>query len=210
MMPPLRITLVEFSPAGGLFQFAYQLGIALAEKGHDVELLTGPHPEFDSQRGLRVVPKLSTWHPHGGAEQHRVIRKVRRAGRAAQLGVAWAQAVRHLRARRPDLVVWGEWRFALDVGGVLLARRAASRAVMMDVAHTPRPFSEQRTTGSLYKEGQLLERLLARAYAAMDAVLVMGERARRELIEAFPAVRAVHILTHGNEGVLAARRVSPP
>jgi glycosyltransferase involved in cell wall biosynthesis len=201
---------VEFSPAGGLFQFGYQLGLALADRGHDVELLTGPDPEFPSHGGLRVVPALATWHPHHGAEDHRIIRKLRRGSRAVRLTVAWPQVVRHLRTRAPDLVLWAEWRFPIDAWGALLARRAVPSAVMMDLAHTPRPFSEQRTTGSLYKRGTILGRSLARAYAAMDAVLVLGERARQDLLDASPGVRAVHVINHGDEGLIAAEPVPPP
>jgi hypothetical protein len=57
----LRITLVEFNPSGGLFQFAVQLGEALADRGHDVELVTGPDPELASRRpNFRVVAQLPT------------------------------------------------------------------------------------------------------------------------------------------------------
>ena len=210
MPRPLRVTLIEFAPGGGLFQFAYQLGLGLAEHGHDVELLTGPAPEFPSHAGLRVVPGLSTWHPHHGSEQHRTLRKLRRGVRAVQLTLAWAQVLRYLRRRRPDLVLWGEWRFALDACGALLARRAVPRTTMLDLAHTPRPFSEQRRNGSLYKRGRLLEISLARAYAAMDGVLVLGERARQDMWDSFPGVRAVHVITHGDEGILAARPIPPP
>lgn len=209
-MPTLRVTLVEFSPSGGLFQFGYQLGLGLAERGHDVALLTGSEPEFASRGGLRVVPALGTWHPHQGSERHRAVRKLRRATRGGRLALAWIQAVRHLRRRDPDLVLWAEWRFPIDAWGALLARRAVPRAVMLDLAHTPRPFSEQRTTGSLYKGGRALESSLGQAYAAMDAVLVLGERARDDLLEAFPNVRAIHVIDHGDEGILATRPIPPP
>ena len=204
------MTLVEFAPAGGLFQFAYQLGLALAERGHDVELLTGPQPEFHSHGSLRVTPKLRTWHPHHGSERHRVVRKLRRFGRAVRLTVSWAQVVGHLRQRAPDLVLWAEWRFPIDAWGLLLARRAVKRAVMLDLAHTPRPFAEQRTSGSLYKRGRLLTSSLAQAYGVVDGVLVLGERARQDMLQAFPKVRAVHVIAHGDEGIIAAEPVPPP
>lgn len=206
----LRITLVEFSPSGGLFQFAYQLGLALADQGHDVSLLTGPAPEFPSAPGLAVVPALSTWHPHAGAESSPAARKLRRAARAARLLLAWAQTILHLRTRQPDLVLWAEWRFPVDAWAARLARRLVPRAVMMDVAHTPRPFSEQRTAGSLYKQSRLLGAALSRAYASMDAVVVLGERAAEDLRAAFPDVQAIRVIEHGDEGLLASTPVSAP
>lgn len=209
-MRPLRVTLVEFAPAGGLFQFGYQLGAAIAERGHDVELLTGPRPEFSSYGSFRVIPTLRTWHPHEGAELPRTLRRIRRVGRAGQLAVAWAQVVGHLRRRQPDLVLWAEWRFALDAWGALLARAAVPKAVMMDLAHTPRPFSEQRTSGSFYRGGRTLTGSLAAAYSRMDAVLVLGEGARRQMIEDFPGLRGVHVIDHGDERILSEVAVSAP
>lgn len=209
-MRSLRVTLVEFSPAGGLFQFAYQLGAAIAARGHDVELLTGSNPEFTSSGSFRVIPALSTWHPHDGSERSRVSRKTRRVGRAGKLGFAWVQAIQHLRIRDPDLVLWAEWRFALDAWGAVLARQFVRQAVMIDLAHTPRPFSEQRTDGSLYRSGRILERSLAKAYGEMDAVLVLGAGARQQVLEDFPHIQALHVINHGDEGILAGVAVSPP
>jgi glycosyltransferase involved in cell wall biosynthesis len=201
---PLKVTLVEFSPAGGLFQFAYQLAVAIGAQGHDVELLTGSDPEFPTRDEVRVVSELPTWRPHAGAESRSAIRRLRRIGRATRLIAAWARTIAHLRRRRPDLVLWAEWRFPLDAWGARLARRAAPRATMMDLAHTPVPFSEQRRDGSLYKEGRFLLAALRRAYAEMDAVLVLGPRARQELVEHFPGVGPVHVIPHGDESLLVS------
>src|SRR5688572_5201957 len=56
------IVLVQFSPCGRLFQFAMQLGDALAATGEKVELLTGPEPELAAtQPGFTVRPVLPTW-----------------------------------------------------------------------------------------------------------------------------------------------------
>ncbi len=81
------IVLVEFSPSGGLFQFAVQLGDALAAAGHRVELLTGPRPELGPTASwFRIRPVLPTWHPGGDAAPlPRLQHLARRAGRAGQL-----------------------------------------------------------------------------------------------------------------------------
>ena len=96
------IVLVEMSPSGGLFQFAFELGSALAARGDRVELWTGPRPELDStQKGFTVRPVLPTWHP-GDTEVHsRVFRLARRALRAAQLVLAWTVLSVRLLAVRP-------------------------------------------------------------------------------------------------------------
>jgi hypothetical protein len=74
---------VKFSPSGGLFQFAVELGEALAELGHSVQLLTGPDPELQSRHpGFRIRPVLlPTWHPADTEVRNPVYRKLRRAVR---------------------------------------------------------------------------------------------------------------------------------
>src|SRR3954447_25485816 len=96
-MTPLKVVLVEFSPSGGLFQFAVQLGEGLAGRGHDVELVTGPRPELDSRvPGFRITPVLPTWHPNEGAGGPTWRRRARRVVRAVQYHAAWVVLLRHL------------------------------------------------------------------------------------------------------------------
>jgi glycosyltransferase involved in cell wall biosynthesis len=206
----MKIVLVEFSPSGGLYQFALQMAQAYASQGHQVELLTGRKPELRPRTpGLTLIDRLPTWHPAAPSTEPAWIRKPRRAVRAARLVIAWLQVARYLRRSRPDVVQWAEWRFPID--GYFAARIARSRGpIHVDLAHTPRPFAEQRTTGDLYKESPTLLRALARAYAEMDLVLTLGESARRELLDVFPDVRRVEVIPHGDEGIYAVDRQSPP
>jgi glycosyltransferase involved in cell wall biosynthesis len=108
---------------------------------------------------------------------------------------------------RPDVVQWAEWRFALDGWWV---RRIVDRLghggrgpVHADVAHTPKPFEEQRTSGELYRMSTPLLRALGSAYAAMDVVLVLGESARRDLLDTFPDLQRVEVIPHGDEGIFS-------
>lgn len=196
------VLLVEFSPSGGLFQFSFQLGEALARRGHRVQLVTGPDPELTSSiPGMQVRPVLPTWHPSAGAQDPRLIRKLRRVVRALRYYLAWLKIARVLRRERPDVVQWSEWRFPLDGWMVhRLARRAGS-PVMLTLAHTPRPFNEQRRNGQVFKGGTVLERCLDLGYASVDAVLVLGERTASELRAARRRVRRVEVIPHGDEGI---------
>lgn len=200
----MRICLVEFSPSGGLYQFALQLADALGRAGHAVDLLTGPDPELrPAEPAVRLLPVLHTWHPTSAGDERWALRKARRGVRAGQQLAAWSQAATHIRRERPDVVQWAEWRFALDGAIVAAIARRHPGVVMADVAHTPRPYSEQRNRGSLHKDGRLLHRALAAAYARMDVVLVLGERSREDLRAAFPAAGRVEVLPHGDEGIYA-------
>ena len=204
--PGLSILLVEFSPSGGLYQFAYQQGEALAARGHRVDLLTGPDPELRARvPGMTVTPSLPTWHPADGAEDAALVRKARRAWRAVRYVAAWRAVARHVRRTRPDVVQWSNWRFALDGGRVARLAREVRRwprpPVLAYLAHSPRPFNEQRRDGEVFKDGGALERGLRRGYAAMDVVFALGPDSARDLREHFPDIGRVEVVPHGDEDV---------
>jgi len=206
---PLRMTLVEFSPSGGLFQFTHQLAGGLAADGHQVELITGHHPELVAARpGLRVLSILPTWHPQSSAVEATWLRKPRRVWRAVLYLEAWRRTWRHLLKTQPDVVQFSEWRFALDGLAVILLAHRLPRTVLGVVAHTPRPLVEQRSTGDMHKAGPLLHRALAAAYARMDVVFVLGKRSRADLLAAYPRVRRVQVVAHGDAGALIQGNVS--
>ncbi len=197
-----RIVLVEFPPSGGLYQFALQLGEALARAGASVELVTGPAPEVDSREpDCRVRSILPTWHPTAGADAPAWWRKARRVLRAGQHTAAWAVLLAYLLRARPDVVVWSAWRFPIDGWGVRAARRLLPETVLALVAHEPRPLVEQPGQDGMYKTSSTTERALAPAYAALDTVFVLGESAKRILLETWPVAAPVHVIPHGDEGI---------
>lgn len=201
-MTPTSVVLVEFSPSGGLFQFAVQLGEALAARGHQVELLTGPDPELDTtQPGFTISPVLPTWHPAAGAADSHPRRRLRRVVRAVRHHLAWLAVVRLVVHRSPDVVQLTSGRFPVDGLAPWLLARLRRRPVLVTVAHAPLPWNEQHPTGRLHKEDPILERCLGVGYRNVDAVLVLGERSAADLASRWPDVRHVHVMPHGDEGV---------
>jgi len=196
------VVLVEFSPSGGLFQFAVQLGEALAARGHRVELLTGPRPELaTTQPGFTISPVLPTWHPAAGAADSRTRRRLRRGVRAVRYHLAWLVVIGLVLRRSPDVVQVTSGRFPVDGLVPWLLARLRRRPVLVTVAHAPLPWNEQQPTGKLYKEDPLLERCLGVGYRNTDAVIVLGERSAADLASRWPDIRHVHVLPHGNEQV---------
>lgn len=209
-MRPLKVTLVEFSPSGGLFQFALQLGQGVAELGHHVELVTGRDPEFQpAVSGMRIVPILPTWHPGAARLESRLLHKARRPVRALRYVEAWRRLMRHLDHTQPDVVQWSDLRHMID--GWLIPRLASqsSGPAMVDLAHGPEPMVPRGGAGSMAAQPHL-RRALAEAYRCMDAVFVLGERSRRQLLEAWPEVRRVDVIPHGDEHVFARDGLPPP
>lgn len=206
------MTLVEFSPSGGLFQFAVQLGEALAERGHEVELVTGPRPELSSRHpGFRIVPCLPTWHAAEGAGDVQLVRRLRRVARAARYHLAWAVLLRRLARTRPDVVQFSGVRFPVDgVATAWLARRRrGGLPVLVTLAHSPLPFNEQRATGEVLRQNRLLHASFGLGYRSVDALMVLGEQSAADLRAAWPEVAEVTVVPHGDEGVFLTGAAVP-
>jgi glycosyltransferase involved in cell wall biosynthesis len=208
----LKIVLVEFSPSGGLFQFAVQLGEALADRGHDVELVTGPRPELLSRRpGFRVSPGLPTWHASEGAGDHRLKRRARRALRAVRYHLAWVVLLRHLRRERPDVVQFSGGRFPID--GIMLAwlahRSRPSRPLLVVLAHSPLPLNEQRDNGQVLQGNRIVNATLGLGYRSADALMVLGEQSAADLRSMWPDMGVIDTVPHGDEGVFLHEPPTP-
>lgn len=193
-----RVLLAEFGPAGGLFHFAFQEGSALAERGHQVVLVTGPSPELTSRTpGFAVLSRFPTWDPTAEEEISGWQRKARRAWRALLLAESWRRLVVLSRRARPDVVQVSELRYPLDSLGALALAKYGRAAVVVDLAHNPLPFDVTGSSTAVEKSGGVSATMLARAYAAFDLVLVLSEGARERLLDAFPSTKRTAVCGHG-------------
>ncbi|VEG46073.1 group 1 glycosyl transferase [Mycolicibacterium flavescens] len=199
-----RIALVQFAPSGGLFHFALQLGEGLASAGEDVDVITGPTPEFASRvPGCRVRSILPTWHPNAGENAPEWWRRARRGVRAGQHATAWVVLLGYLLVKRPDVVVWSIWQFPLDGLGVQVVRRLLPHAVLALISHEPRPLVRRRELEGMYHTASVTRSALSRAYVDLDVAVVLGETARRALKETWPVRAPIHVIPHGDEGLFA-------
>lgn len=207
---PPPVVLVELSPSGGLFQFAFELGTAMAARGERVELWTGPNPELtSSQPGFTVRAVLPTWHPGESTVRSRVYRLGRRALRAGQLVFAWiVLSVRLLRAR-PRAVIWSQWRFTFEPLFVWGLSALLRSTVFGIVAHEPVPRSDAKDT-STAKTGALLTKAFRAAWRTMDVAFVLGPRTRELLMAAWHPSCPVYVIPHGFEpGVRTDAAIRP-
>jgi glycosyltransferase involved in cell wall biosynthesis len=195
------VAFVEFTPSGGLFQFSVQLAGGMAAAGDDVHFYTGPDPELRPDvAGLTIHATLPTWHPADKEPVNKYVKKVRRALRAGQLGVAWLKVLFLLARRRPDAVIWSSWKFSMDAGGVLLVRRLLPKAMLALVAHEPVPRVRADTTKE--RHGRVLDPALTKAWRSLDTVFVLGDGARAKAIERWGITCPVVVIPHGDESAL--------
>jgi glycosyltransferase involved in cell wall biosynthesis len=193
------IVFVEFSPSGGLFQFAVQMGDALAAAGHRVVLLTGPKPEIDSaQPGFDIRPVLPTWHPADSAVRPSTFRLLRRAVRAGQLVLAWLVLTWHLMRIHPRAVLWSNWRFTFEPMFVVLIARILRGSILGIIAHEPLPRSDAKDT-STPRSGRLLTAAFGAAWRQMDVVFVLGPRTRDVVLQHWEPAGEVVVIPHGDE-----------
>ncbi|MGB7359959.1 MAG: glycosyltransferase family 4 protein [Mycobacterium sp.] len=202
------IVLVELSPSGGLFQFAFELGSALAARGERVELWTGPRPEMtSSQPGFTVRPVLPTWHPGDAEVRSRIFRLVRRGLRAAQLIFAWKVLSFRLLATRPRAVLWSQWRFFFEPLFVVVLSSLLRSSTLGLIAHEPLPRSDAKDT-STPKSGTVLTRAFRAAWQRLDVAFVLGPRTRDLAVSYWHPRCPVYVIPHGAEpGLRGGRQV---
>ncbi|MEB2528883.1 glycosyltransferase family 4 protein [Kocuria rosea] len=195
-----------------MFQFTFQFAQALSLAGHRVHLITGPRPELvSSSPNLKVVEALPTWHPNADLGSPSLRRKVRRVGRALLLAESWRRVLKYVRENRPDIIQFGDLRYALDTSSLLVVAKYGGAKAVVDVAHNPLPYDVTSRTRAVEKSGRLSRALLSRAYRACDLVLVLGEGPKAELMGAFPDVKRAVVCGHGDySAVLTSHNVPAP
>jgi glycosyltransferase involved in cell wall biosynthesis len=198
-MPRKPVVLVELSPSGGLFQFSFELGSALAAGGERVQLWTGPQPELaSSQPGFTVLAVLPTWHPGDARVHSRFFRLARRSLRAAQLVFAWLVLSARLLIARPRAVLWSQWRFAFEPTFVVALSMMLPSTIFGIIAHEPVPRSDAKDT-STPKTGALITRAFRSAWRRMDVAFVLGPKTRDLAVSAWRPRCPVNVIPHGFE-----------
>ncbi len=123
---------------------------------------------------------------------------------AGQHTAAWGVLLAYLLRARPDVVVWSAWRFPIDGWGVRGRAPTPPRDGAGAGGPRARPLVEQPGQDGMYKTSSTTERALAPAYAALDTVLVLGESAKRILLETWPVDGAGTCHPHGDESIFTS------
>lgn len=203
-----RVAVVEFLGRGGMIHYAYQLCRGLAGAGVEAELITDRDYELEGlPHDFKVRRLFRLWNPRpeGGvawsnSPAARAGRLARRALRAGAYYREWWRLVRLVRRERPDVVQFGEIRFATDLLPLLALRATGVR--LADVCHNVAPFDVSAASEKITKESGFYRAVFRRVYSCFDAVFVHSEVNRREFVRLYGgAAGRVHVIPHGNEGM---------
>ena len=201
-MSPMRVAVVETAPFGGLLHYSVQMGNALAERGHEVDLITPKGNELVDLPGaarMRAVlapPLRSAEPPRGG----RLELLARKAGIAIRLARAWARILYESRRRNYDIVLLTcDVGLSVSTAGAYLLTSLPGMPPVATVRHNVRSFN--RGSGEeMFESRGLLARMHRRIVQRFRLVFVHGERTLDEFRKRDPNVPAV-IIPHGDERV---------
>jgi glycosyltransferase involved in cell wall biosynthesis len=122
---------------------------------------------------------------------------MRRAVRGLRYAVELWRLSRRLRAEPPDVVVFGEVRFAIDRMAVRRVKRAG--AVVVDIVHDVRPFDTTRGSERVLRDDF---RRWGTTYQLFDVLFVHGERNRDLFLQTYPVPsERVVAIPHGVDEV---------
>jgi glycosyltransferase involved in cell wall biosynthesis len=205
----MRVAVIETAPRGGLLHYAAQLADALADRGHEVDLVAPRgHEVLGRTSRARDRPVLAAPVPPDGSPPwpgHPPA--LRRLGVAARLTLAWVRILWHARAGGYDAVIVdadvGLW---ISAGGAIALTAVPGRPKVAVVCHNVRTYN--RWAGeSLFATSTLQLALERRMYERLDLVFVHGEQSRAEFERTWPPTRLA-VIPHGDERLFAA--AAPP
>jgi glycosyltransferase involved in cell wall biosynthesis len=207
----MRVAVIETATRGGLLHYAAQLADALANRGHDVDLVAPRgHEVLGRRSAARQRPVLAAPVPADGSPP-RPARPplLRRLGVAVRLTRAWARIVWEARPGRYDAVIVdadvGLWVSA--AGAIALTAIPRGPAVSV-VCHNVRTYNRWAGEG-MFATSRLQLALERRMYERLDLVFVHGEASRAEFERTWPPV-ALAVIPHGDERLFADGPSPPP
>jgi glycosyltransferase involved in cell wall biosynthesis len=207
---PTRIAVIETTPYGGLLHYAVQLGDALAERGHEVDLIVPRGNELVGHRGAARMRAVLTptvrWTEETTPNRLGIF--VRRAGVAIRLARSWTRILFEARRGRYDFaLVNSDIGLTLTASGALALTALPGGPRVVRIHHNVRVYN--RWGGEdLFKSPPLLKAVLRRLVPRFALVFVHGEQAQSEFTELWPNVRTA-VIPHGDERIFAAERPPP-
>lgn len=186
---PLRILQIETFGRGGLTHYAYNLSLALAERGHHITFVTAANYELEGRSDLppnvEVVKAIGRIHHRLGASMPGLVRNLWLKIEAIYDSFAVARLARRL---RPDVV-----HLHCTNQIALLYLRALRRLgrPLVATAHVVTPHEPIRFQDAVYR----------RVHQLGDLIIAHSEFDQQRLLDEFDVdSRRVRVIPHGEYG----------
>jgi glycosyltransferase involved in cell wall biosynthesis len=205
----MRVCVVEASGKGGMIHYDYHLCRALQRAGVDTTLVTSTAYELrDLPHEFKVVELLHLWDPRGGKGGNPIWRKIRRGVRGAQYMAEWLRLVWYLRRTHPDVVLFGEIRFAFEEYFLRMLRGLH----LADVVHDVQAYDTRRGSESILQESEAHYQRFNRIYSLFSALFVHDRSNYDQFLKLYsiPAEHVHEIPLATNEIVLEVPQVKTP
>jgi glycosyltransferase involved in cell wall biosynthesis len=199
----LRIYVVEASAKGGLIHYSYHLCRALQRKGAMVTLVTSTAYELDGlEHNFQVEKLLKLWDPRQGRDGNPLWRKIRRGLRGIQYVKEWLKLVWYLRREKPDVVLFGEIRFAFELYFLRMLRMFGLN--LADIVHDVQSYDTSRDANTVIQESASHRANYNRIYDTFDVLFVHDKINRNLFLDIYdiPANRVFEIAHGSNEIML--------
>ena len=210
MLRPMRLAVIETAPFGGLLHYAVQLGDALADRGHEVDLLVSRDNELAGRVGsARMRPVLTpSMRSAKPPSDNRLAILMRRVGIGIRLMAAWARILFEVRRGHYDVILLN-----CDVGPTPVATAAYLLAIspgsppLVHIRHNVRSFNRWGGDELFDSPGGFTHAIYRRLSERLGLIFVHGERSKRELEQRWPNVPSA-IIPHGDERIFSDQ--APP
>jgi len=180
----MRVYLIEPSAKGGLIHYAFHLARGFSRINVDVTLVTSQHYELhDLDHPFEVNKFLNLWDPRGSKDVNPIWRKVRRGLRGIQYVYEWWRLVQFLDKERPDVILFGEMRFAFEVRFLNMLRQRG--LYIADVVHDVESYDTRQGSNTILQQSESHQRQYYAIYDAFDALFVHDRTNREKFLKLY-------------------------
>lgn len=207
----MRVYVVEASGKGGLIHYSYHLSRGLQRCGVETTLVTSTAYELrDLEHPFRVVEFLRLWDPRASKSGNPLWHKARRGLRGLQYIYQWYRLVNFLKREKPDVVLFGEMRFAFETYFLQMLRRSGIK--LADIVHDVQAYDTRKGSDKILHQSEKHLAQYNKMYAQFNYLFV-HDRSNRELflkLYDIPAERVFEIPMATNELVLEVKPTYTP
>jgi glycosyltransferase involved in cell wall biosynthesis len=198
----MRVYIIEMFGKGGLIHYSFQLCQALQRVGLDTTLVTSKDYELANlPHNFTVARLFDLWDPKPSDPIGGVRQKIRRGLRGGHYVLEWFRLLRFLRREKPDVVIFGEIRFAFEAWFLRVLR--ASGFALVDIVHDVQVYDVRRASDDIVVRSQGHLARYRSLYGLFSALFVHSRSNLELFVELYQVpVKNVHQIEHATSELM--------